>query len=215
VGTVRLGTDRDAGPVAELHMSSISEGFLASLGPSFLRRLYSSITSSPDGFLLVADNDPGRGDRDPAELEAAGFVAGATDIGRLYRRFLLRDGAVAALSSAPRLLRAAPQALETLRYGVREGNVGLKVDGGEVELLSLAVQPARRRAGTGSSLVKAFLCASSASGAQSARVVVGASNENAIKLYRNAGFEPVHSLELHRGTTSLVMRVRLPATVAD
>ena len=111
VGVVRPGTDGDASRVAELHVSAIGEGFLATLGPRFLRRLYSSIVRSPYGFLLVAENAPGAsGQRTGEPEQAVGFVAGSADVRRLYRRFVLRDGVVAALSSAPRLLRAAPAA---------------------------------------------------------------------------------------------------------
>ena len=57
---VRAATSQDAGSVADLHVRAISEGFLASLGPRFLRRLYARIAKSPHGFLLVAC-DPGHG----------------------------------------------------------------------------------------------------------------------------------------------------------
>ena len=104
--------------------------------------------------------------------------------------------------------------METLRYGAGDPAVGIPDDEGEAELLSLAVDAAHRRTGTGTALVEAFLRTVSASGVPSARVVVGATNENAIRLYRNAGFEPADSMELHRGTPSLVLRVKLPGRVA-
>src|SRR5580704_16618563 len=71
---VRAATAQDSARVADLHEEEINEGFLASLGPRFLRRLYARIVESPHGFLLVAC-DPGPG-------SVIGFVAGATSVRR-------------------------------------------------------------------------------------------------------------------------------------
>jgi ribosomal protein S18 acetylase RimI-like enzyme len=212
VGAVRPGNDRDARRAAELHTTSLSEGFLATLGPGFLRRLYSCIVRSSHGFLLVAASDADTPEATEPE-NMLGFVAGATDVRRLYRHFLLRHGAPAAFFSTPRLVRALPRTVETLRYGTRDQAAGPSGVEGEVELLALAVDDAHRRRGIGSSLVRAFLDTASASGAPSARVVVGAANEEAIKLYCAAGFELAYSLEVHHGAASLVLRTSLPAAV--
>ena len=82
---VRPGTITDALTAARLHAGQIDEGFLSRLGPRFLCHLYGRIARSPSSFLLMAE----RGGA------PAGFVAGATDVGALYRQFLLRDGVIA------------------------------------------------------------------------------------------------------------------------
>jgi ribosomal protein S18 acetylase RimI-like enzyme len=218
-GTVRFATNRDVPAVAALHSAAISDGFLTSLGDRFLSRLYSRIIDSSHGFLLVADGlrPPGRsGDEGARATDLAGFVAGSAEVGRLYREFLRRDGLAAALSSGFKLMTSLPRVVENLRYGTRnessrENAVGPA--GRETELLALAVDGAARRRGIGAALVEAFLTSAARSGSGSARVVVGSENDGALALYGRAGFVPSARLELHSGTESLLMRVRLPRAV--
>jgi ribosomal protein S18 acetylase RimI-like enzyme len=189
---VRDGTNEDVAAVAEMHRLQIAEGFLPTLGPRFLKRLYRQIVRSPFGFLIVA--------RDDAHA-VVGFVAGTTDTRRLYRQFVIREGAVVAVTSGVRIARSLPQVLETLRYG--SGSVT------EPELLALAVHDAWRRRGVGAALVDAFVQRATASGAATARVVVGAGNTAAVELYRRAGFASQSDVEVHRGSASLVLRTDL------
>jgi len=192
---VRLGTEADAAAAAALHAGSISEGFLAALGPAFLSRLYRRVTHSPDAFLLVAD---GGG-------TTAGFIAGALDLRALYRRFLIHDGVAATLTSLPTLLRSWRHAWETLRHGTG-GADGPATDKANAELLSIAVDPAWRGRHIGTQLVDGFLTELDRRGVKQAQVVVGADNAPAIALYRDRGFETDSTFELHRGTQSLLMR---------
>lgn len=61
---------------------------------------------------------------------------------------------------------------------------------GEAELLTLAVDPALRRQGTGRALLAAFLNTAQARQADSAFLEVSAENAAAIALYDSAGFRP-------------------------
>jgi ribosomal protein S18 acetylase RimI-like enzyme len=189
---LRTGTRADARLAATLHAGQISEGFLATLGPRFLTRLYRRVALFDGSFLLVAESTSGT---------RVGFLAGAVDVGNLYRRFLISDGLVAAAASAPRLLRAWPRALETLRHGSSE-----KAEPGTAELLSVAVDPLARGQGAGRLLVNGFIDEARRKGAVSAEVVVGSDNRSAISLYSRSGFEQVEEFELHPGTRSLLMR---------
>jgi ribosomal protein S18 acetylase RimI-like enzyme len=189
--TIRTGSATDAAAAARLHSSQISEGFLASLGPGFLTRLYRRVACSPGSFLLVAD----------AHGDQVGFLAGTLDVGSLYRRFLVRDGLVASIVAAPRLLRAWPRALETLRHGG-----GQTVRGGSAELLAVAVDPRWRGRRVGALLVERFLGEIGRGGARTAHVVVGAHNGPAIALYESSGFKSANTFELHPGTESVLMR---------
>ncbi|MGA2522372.1 MAG: GNAT family N-acetyltransferase [Acidimicrobiales bacterium] len=201
LSTVRAGRRDDAGAAASLHASLISEGFLSSLGPRFLRRLYRRIAVAQGSFLLVAE-----GDGDPV-----GFLAGSMAVGRLYRTFVLRDGVGAVLRAPVRLLRAAPTALETLRHGRDEDEGAGGAPGAQGELLSVAVDPRWRGRQVGAHLVDAFLDEVRRRGGRSARVVVGAANAPAIAMYRRAGFTPTCTFEFHRGVPSLLMETALPA----
>jgi ribosomal protein S18 acetylase RimI-like enzyme len=204
---VRPATPEDAARVADLHMTAINEGFLASLGPRFLGKLYARIVKSPHGFLIVAF-DPGPG-------PVIGFVAGATSVRRLYGEFLLRDGLIAGVSSAPRLVRSIPRVVETLRYGAKDESSpsskerGESSEGSETELLSLAVAASARGRGAGAKLVRSFHAAAAQAGSRTARVVVAAANETAIRVYLETGFVEAERFELHAGTESLLLRADL------
>ena len=204
---VRAAVKEDSGRIAELHATGINEGFLASLGPRFLSRLYGRMAMSRRAFLLVAydpHDNPIRGGR-----QIMGFVAGTESVPRLYREFLLRDGLVAGVLAAPQLARAVPKLIETVRYGANDAQSGQPTGGTETELLSLAVAPEARRRGVGALLVDSFHSAARDSGSVSARVVVGATNDTAIRLYRNGGFVEAERFELHAGTESLLLRADL------
>ncbi len=203
---VKEATRSDVDVVAALHIAAIHEGFLATLGARFLRHLYARIVESPHGFLLVAETPPAP-EHDPVQV--SGFVAGAVSVRRLYREFMLHDGLVASVTSAPRLVRSLPRVIETLRYGSRPAPGSETVPVPEAELLSLAVAADSRRQGAGAALVDGFLAEAARRGCTSARVVVGADNDAAVALYRRGGFEAAETLEVHEGTTSLLMRAHL------
>jgi len=195
---IRRGTAADAEAAARLHAGLIGDGFLASLGPRFLRHLYRCVARDPDSFLLMADV----GDGPPATPPpVAGFLAGAVDLRALYRRFVWRHGLAATAGSLPRLVAALPRVWETLRHGA-----GPAPAAAGAELLAIAVDPAWRGRHVGALLVDGFLDELGRRGVAEAQVVVGADNTAAVALYGRAGFRPAATFELHRGTTSLVMR---------
>jgi ribosomal protein S18 acetylase RimI-like enzyme len=199
---VRPATVEDARGAAQLHASGITEGFLSALGPGFLTRLYGRIVRHPGCFLLVAVA-PGASPGD-----VGGFVAGAADVRRLYRSFVLRDGVAAALPVVLRLVRSLPRVTETLRHGTA-GDAG---SGRGTELLAIAVDPHQRGGGTGHALVAAFLDQVVAGGGDAAHVVVGAENAPAVHLYLRAGFVEAGRFELHPGTESLLLQWDRPAS---
>jgi ribosomal protein S18 acetylase RimI-like enzyme len=199
--SVRPASAGEARAAAGLHTSGITEGFLSALGPRFLARLYARIVRQPGCFLLVAAAP------DAPAAGIAGFVAGATDVRRLYRSFVLRDGIVAAVPVGLRLLRSLPRVRETLRHGTA-GDAG---SGRGTELLAIAVDPDERGRGVGRALVAAFLERVKADGGDAAHVVVGADNAAAVGLYRRAGFDEAARFELHPGTVSLLLQWERPS----
>jgi ribosomal protein S18 acetylase RimI-like enzyme len=186
---VRVGTEADVSFAAAMHASEISEGFLPTLGPAFLERLYRRIVRSPHSFLLVAD----------AGGVPVGFVAGSEDVGALYRAFLLRDGVAATLRALPQVVRSARRVVETLRYPA--GGTDLP----DAELLAVAVAPESRGRGTGHMLVEALTAELGRRRVEGVRVVVGADNAGAVRLYEACGFRPATRIEVHKGTASQVL----------
>lgn len=187
--TVRTGAVDDAGRAAALHASEIAEGFLATLGPRFLARLYRRVVRCPGSFLLVAEVDG----------EMAGFAAGTEDTSRLYRSFLWRDGPVAAALAAPALVREWRKVVETLRYPAAGADLPA------AELLSLAVAPAHRGQGVGRGLTTAVLAELQRREVEDARVVVASTNVAALRVYRAAGFRRTADVQVHAGARSEVL----------
>jgi ribosomal protein S18 acetylase RimI-like enzyme len=194
--TIRSGSAHDARRAAQLHASAITEGFLPRLGPRFLERLYRCVVNDDQSFLLVAEEDGG----------VVGMIAGTEDVHALYRRFLRRDGLLAAISAAPRMLRNAGAVLETLRYGGTSST-----DLPAAELLAVAVDGAARRKGLGRELVGALNIEFTRRRAASWKVVVDATNDPALHLYRGCGYRDASTLEVHRNITSQVLVWSPPA----
>lgn len=188
--TIRRAEDRDIPFLARLHMDSINKGFLPRLGPSFMERLYAAMLERPDAVILVADG----------VSRPVGFVAGAGDVGALYRHFVRHHGIAASIAALPRLLRPAimRRAWETLRYDSEHTGVS-------AELLAMAVAGEARRRGIASALGAAFLDAMHAQGDHHVKVVVSSDNESAIAAYRKMGFAEHGAMEVHAGEMSEVM----------
>lgn len=198
--TVEPARPGDAAGVARLHASAIQEGFLSSLGPRFLQHLYAAMAGSRHVVLLVAREDGALG----------GFVSGALAPGAFYREFLRRHTSRAAVLLAVRAIRpsVARRILETLRQLRRSGR---SAGASQPELLSIAVDPAHRRAGVGSLLVAALDAELRARGADHVVVVVAARNTAARALYERQGFGAPEPVEVHRGVPSV--RYRKPLEI--
>ena len=174
---------------ARLHSEQIGEGFLSSLGPRFLARLYRRVVRWPRSFLLVAEEDG----------VVVGHAAATEDVGQLYRQFLRHDGLVAGVVAAPRLLLRWRTALETLRYP------GGHDDLPPAELLAVAVSSDFRGRGIGKALVTAANDELARRGVGDARVVVAAHNQPALALYRSSGYRPAATTRVHASTASEVL----------
>ena len=186
---VRPGRPGDAAAVAALHAARIGEGFLVTLGPRFLTRLYRRIARSPGSVLVVAEAD-GR---------VVGFAAATTSTRRLYAEFLRRDGVLAALAAAPAVLRAPSRVWETLRYGAGDDDLPA------AEVLSIAVADAAGGRGLGGALLATALDGLAARGAREARVVTAVGNDAALAMYERAGFRRWGRTEVHAGVAQEVL----------
>ena len=186
---IRLAGPEDAWRLADMHSRRINEGFLASLGPVFLGRLYRRVIRSPRAFAYVADTD-GR---------VVAFCAAAESVGRLYRDFLVRDGLVAGMRSAPRLVKALPHAVETLRYPARTGALP------DAEILAVVTDANEAGRGLGSLVLHETLDELARRGCSEVKVVAGASNAAALRLYERCGFLPVQNISIHDAVQSEVL----------
>jgi len=194
--TLRFATVADVETVAAIHADRIAEGFLVTLGPAFLRRLYRRIVLSPRAFLLVAVAPGG----DTRTNRICGFVAVAESTGGLYREYLLHDGVAAAVAATPGIIRAPRSVWETLRYGLRGGS---HATGAEV--LATAVASGFEQRGIGARLVRAAVDEIRRRGVGSARVVTALGNVAAVRAYERGGFHVSGVDEVHRGVTQQLL----------
>jgi ribosomal-protein-alanine N-acetyltransferase len=87
------------------------------------------------------------------------------------------------------------------------GFILIRTIAGEAEILTLAVLPAARRAGTGRALVEAGLDAARVRGAQRAFLEVSVNNMAALALYRSTGWDAAgHRTRYYKdGSDALVL----------
>jgi len=196
---VRTAQPREASRVAALHADRISEGFLATLGPTFLRLLYRRALRSPEAFVLVATGCDPPGHGRPEDEPVAGFVAGAHDLKRFYRSFLVRDGLVAGAAATPRLLRSFGRVVETLRYPASTDELP------NAEILAVAVDGRCTGRGIGHRLVDAATNEFDARGAPAVKVVAGSRNQPALRLYESCGFVRRSTIAVHGDAPSEVL----------
>ena len=191
-GDVRIRPARvtDAASLARLHRTSMPTAFLPTLGDRFLRRLYRTMVLDPEAVTLVAD-EGGR---------VVGFAAGVPSVGAFYRRFARRDALAAGLAAAPRLMRPSVlrRVIETARYPSSMDGVP------DAELLSIAVENARRSNGVGNALADGIARGLAARGVPAFKVVVGADNEGANRFYERIGFTSAGGIAVHDGVPSNV-----------
>ncbi len=196
--TVRPAVAADAPRLAALHESRMSEGFLSALGPRFLRILYRRIVVSPDAFACVVEQAV-PGPSGAGQVTVVGFAAAALDVSVLYREFVLRDGVIAGIAAAPRLVGSWRQVLETLRYPASTDDLP------DAEILSVAVDPRVTGRGIGTEVVEAATGELTRRGVAAAKVVTAADNIAAQRLYVRCGFVPRARIAVHEGTPSEVL----------
>ena len=188
-GDVRLATVGDAPTLGRLHAERIHEGFLASLGPSFLTSLYRRVARSDKAFAVVADVDG----------DVVAFCAAAESVRRFYGEFMARDGLIAGFRSAPRLARAVPHVLETLRYPATTGALP------QAEILAVVADQRVAGQGYASRVLHHALKELTRRGCDTAKVVAGSDNSSALRLYERCGFATTASISIHDDIPSEVL----------
>ncbi|HEV7525803.1 MAG TPA: GNAT family N-acetyltransferase [Acidimicrobiia bacterium] len=186
---VREAVVADAPRIADLHASRIGEGFLTFLGTRFLTRLYRRVVRSPHAFAVVVVE----------QGVVVAFAAASDDVRNFYKEFVIRDGVLAGLGSAPRVIRSIPRVLETLRYPA------LTADLPRAEILSVATDGAVTGRGYGSVALTHATRELERRGCMTAKVVTGATNDSALRLYHRNGFATHTEISVHGDVTSEVL----------
>lgn len=175
---------KHAGQVARLHIEGISTGFISSLGIDFVTALYEGIIQRGTSFGFVTE-----------EGRVLGFVAFATNLGKLYKSIVLKEGSRFAFILASKMfsLQRIKKVFETLFYPSRIKKMNLP----SAELLSIVVAPAVRKMGLGKQLVLRGFIEYQDNKTDEVKVLVAAENKAANKLYVKCGFEHAGQIDSH------------------
>ena len=178
-------TPLNVSTIAALHIEGIKTGFISSLGIDFVTSLYEAIAESKLAFGFVAQEDK----------KILGFVAFSTNMASLYKSVVLKKGLRFAFLLAGKMLslQRIKKVFETLFYPGRVKK--MKVPG--AELLSIVVKEEGRSKGLATWLVEKGLEECTRRGIDKVKVLVGAANEPANKLYLKCGFELVGEIDNH------------------
>lgn len=178
--------------VAELHVDNINQGFLATLGVSFVSLMYRAIDEAGDSVLLVEERDD----------QIIGFIAGGIGMVAIYKQ-MLRYPFRLVIALLPSVLhpKRALRIMEILRYG-RDTTHGIDLP--KAELLSMAVSPTHRGRGVAERLYRKLADHFKASGVPAFKITVGEALAPAHRFYQRMGAVPAAKAEVHHGESSIV-----------
>jgi len=180
---IRLAQKKEAQQIAEIHKKEIKKGFLSSLKKSFLEKLYSAIIESRYSFCIVAQEK----DR------VIGFVAGTTDIDKLYSYFLKKYFFQSVFTLLPKAvkLKNLKKIFETLFYPQKEKELP------KAELLTIALKREFQGQKIGNQMLQEFILEMKGKGVEVFKVIVGQNLRSAIKFYEKNGFQFLKNITIH------------------
>lgn len=178
--------------IASLHCNHINQGFLATLGVSFLTLLYEAIDKDSESVLLV----------ERVDTKVVGFVAGANGLIRLYKQLLLKP--IRLIYSLKSCFLSPSKIYKILEIFLISIGSKLPADLPRQELLSIVVNPNYQGQGYAENLFESLCSHFSKQGAGSFRIVVGSNLNRAHAFYTKMGSVPVKKIQAHKGTDSVV-----------
>lgn len=184
--------DAEYRQAAGLHKQYIPTGFLSSLGIGFLTRMYTFIACDTYSILIVAIENE----------KVIGFVTGAVDVSRLYRRFIIKN-VLWGVMLLPTLItwNRVKTAFETLLYPRKEELINLP----QAELLSIVIDRPYQGQGISTLLYEHLKIFFQARGISAFKIIVGGTLSAAICFYQKMGATKVTEIEVHKGCASWVM----------
>lgn len=200
----RRMSEADALRLATLHIDSIDQGFLSSLGRPVVAKLYQAFATHRQSDLYVVRDAYG---------DVVGLAVTSGNVRSLYLHFLVHAGPTVIVPVARRLLswRTIVAIAETLVYPFRRGQQGTRPAGNRQELLNLCVDESARGGGIGRALVSAAISTLATHGGGLLKIVTGGHQQAAHRLYEALGARRVGKLEVHRGGESYVYELTVLA----
>jgi len=183
--TIEAITTQKAKDIAALHVQGIHTGFISSLGINFITALYEAIAQSKAGFGFTAEQNN----------KVLGFVAFTTNLNKLYKSVILKKGLRFAILLAGKMfsLKRIKKVFETLFYPARIKKMNLS----SAELLSIVIATEERGKGLATTLIQKGFAECTRRGIEQVKILVGADNKPANKLYLKCGFELVGQIDNH------------------
>lgn len=183
--------------VAALHIASIDQGFLSTLGVRFVALMYRAIDECESSAVFV----------DESEGRIVGFVAGASGMRSIYKR-MLRYWPALFVTLLPSVVnpRRVWRILEILKYSRAHQDSD---DLPSAELLSIAVDPAYRGQHRADFLYQQLAAYFRDRGDVAFKITVGKALAPAHRFYTRMGAVPMTDVEVHEGNMSTVYVQRL------
>jgi ribosomal protein S18 acetylase RimI-like enzyme len=178
--------------VALIHEAEISEGFLSTLGTTFLARMYKSLALSPHSFLLIAQENE----------NVVGFICGGFDTGKAMKQFMFAQGLFVIFLILPKVLsiKSVKKIFETIFYPKKQLDTVLP----DAEILNFCVDRNAQRKGIGKMLFNALCERFRNAGVHAMKIVTGESQKKAQAFYESLSARKVAELEVHKGTKSYI-----------
>jgi GNAT superfamily N-acetyltransferase len=183
--------------IAELHKLCINQGFLSTLGESFLAFIYEAIDSDPHSILLVEKiND-----------RVVGFLAGGQSMKYVYWQMFKRWPRLI-FSLFPEIINVKKliRIFELVWFSLKNKPYANKK---MPELFSIAVLDAERNKGIAQRLYKTFALRLSQRGESAFYILVGDTLEAAHRFYIKAGAKPIAKVRIHNGNISTMYQQNL------
>lgn len=178
--------------VALIHESEISEGFLSTLGTTFLARMYKFLALSPHSFLIIAQEGE----------KVVGFICGGLNTGKAMKHFMLTQGVFALPVLLPKIIsiKSIKKIFETIFYPKKQIDIDLP----KAEILNFCVHNEAQRKGVGKKIFHALCEKFRSFGVSSIKIVTGENQVKAQGFYEKLSAKRVAELEVHKGTKSYV-----------
>lgn len=178
--------------VAQLHCDQINQGFLATLGPSFLTLLYDAIDKNKSSVLITKKVDG----------EIIGFISGGTSLGPIYKQLLHRPFSlflvlISCFFSISKLMKIT----EILLIGKKNP---ILTELPQNELFTLAVDPLFQGNGYADDLFQALCNYFKEVNVKNFKIIVGSDLSRAHSFYLKMGCMVVGEIEVHKGKKSMV-----------
>lgn len=178
--------------LAEIHRKEIHEGFLSTLGDSFLKLLYQTLAQSDSAFVITSQEGG----------QVQGFIVGAVDTGGVYKQFFRKAGIRALPILLPKLLswKRIKRVLETLFYPKGKQQDDLP----QPEILNFCVRSELQGKGVGGQLFSALCDEFRRREIKQIRIVTGETQKSAQLFYEAKGAAHAANIEVHKDSSSRV-----------